>query len=112
MGGGFELCEVEAELDLSRRDGAIAPAYSRVGLTGSGSLGPTPYFRRRARPQGQPPNVTAFSMACRILAILLPLLARVQTGQRFSQNSGLQMLMLQKHFSAEVSPPPSVAGTA
>jgi len=32
-------------------------------LDGSGSLGFTPYFRRRARPQGHPPKVTTNSMA-------------------------------------------------
>ena len=52
---------------------------------GSGSSGRTPYFFCLARPQGQPPNVTTLSMRWRNLAMRLPFLALVQTGQRFSQ---------------------------
>ena len=62
----------------------IAGSFS----TGIGSLGLTPYFRCRARPQGQPPPVTANSSACRMRANRFPFLARVQIGQRSSQKSG------------------------
>jgi NAD-dependent deacetylase len=53
------------------------------------SSGRTPYFRCLARPHGHPPKVTTISTFWSILASLWPFLALVQTGQRFSQNSGL-----------------------
>ena len=61
---------------------------SYFAARGSGSLGFTPYFFCRARPQGQPPKVMNVSMACRNWAKRFPFLALVQTGQEFSQKSG------------------------
>lgn len=95
--------------------------YERLPFTifslssGNDSCGRTPYFRRRALPQGQPPKVRADSNACRSFASLLPFRARVQTGQRFSQKSGskIGMLMLSSvrvplpPFLNEVDPEPA-----
>ena len=60
-------------------------------FTGTISSGRTPYFLCLARPHGQPPNVIANSTFWRAFAIRWPFLARVQIGQRVSQNSGLNM---------------------
>jgi hypothetical protein len=54
----------------------------------AGSSGRTPYLSCLARPQGHPPNVSSVSMVCSHFAQRTPRRARVQTGQRFSQNSG------------------------
>jgi len=54
----------------------------------------TPYFLFRALPAGQPPKVTIISILWRILAIGLPFLAFVQTGQWDSQKSGSLKFML------------------
>ena len=51
----------------------------------NGSFGFTPYFRRLARPHGQPPKVTSISMAWRNRARRWPRLALVQIGQPYSQ---------------------------
>jgi hypothetical protein len=48
-------------------------------------MGLTPHFFCLARPQGQPPSVTAISMFWRKRAKRLPFLALVQIGHRFSQ---------------------------
>ena len=59
---------------------------------GRTSFGRTPYFSCRARPHGQPPNVTSISMACRNRAIRFPRRARVQIGHRFSQKSASNLV--------------------
>ena len=70
------------------RRSTLRPAGLQSPSGGSGSSGRTPYRRSLARPHGQPPKVTSVSMRWSKRASLLPFLARVQTGHRFSQKSG------------------------